>query len=132
MLPTRAALQEAALQEALEHERARLAAFLNDSAAVVQLTHAHQTVPCRLELEVQTCAFSEIEEELRHLELELVEAIEGYKEHVDELHFWRSALSFWVSCFVHFWCRHWLTHHWQLPLEHADWDHRIKFRPSAA
>jgi len=132
MLPTRAALQEAARQEALEQERARMAAFLDDSAAVVQPAHAPWTVPCNLELEVQPRAsFSEIEEELRHLELDLVEAIEGYKEHVHELHFWRSVLSFWVSCLRAFLCGRWLTHHGLLFLGHADLDHRKKFRPSA-
>ena len=91
MLPTRATLLAA-----LGHERpgARMAAFLDDSAAAMaQPAHARSAEPSSPELEVRPRAsFAEIEEELRYLELDLAEIIEGYKEHVDELHFWRSVL----------------------------------------
>lgn len=81
----------------------RLAAFLSDSAAasrpapdslaVPEMDGVHSALDWGRE-EGDRAGVDAIEEELRHLELDLVEAIEQTKENVEELYFWRFVYVF--------------------------------------
>ena len=64
----------------------RINSFLSESAAE-QATS--ESSPFQYAILPNTCELDKIQEELRHLELDLVDAIHCYEEQVEELKFWR-------------------------------------------